>query len=280
MTPGAVILMRRGRDEVVGGALTWACVGRALVVVPGMASMAAAVEPISTDRPGQATSTDIVEPGALQMELGVQYQPARDQRTPDLSLPQLVLRWAPLTWLELRLGENTSVYTQRRTGAGTSTTSEITLATKARFVEQRDAVPTLGALLELDIPLGTSGVATNSVDPSLTFLAAWDLTTDWSLDANLGLSGPSQGIHDTTRVLQIDPILSLEWSASERLGLFVEWFSSVKVNDEPTQRSTDGGVTYLLSDNLQVDVAAGVGLNAAAPDYYVGAGFAWRWWLP
>jgi hypothetical protein len=253
---------------------------RVLAILLGVARVAAGVEPISTDRPGQATSTDIVPPKTLQMELGAQYQPSPDQRLPDVAFPLLVLRWAPLTWLELRFGSSASFYTHRNTGAGTATTSELTLATKARFVEQRGLLPTLGTLLELDVPVATSGVATSGTDPSLTILMAWDLAAAWSIDANLGLSGPSQGIHDVERVFQIDPVLSLEWAALDRVALFAEWYAPAKANGEPTQQSTDGGITYLVTDNLQIDAAAGVGLNAAAPDYYVGAGLAWRWWLP
>jgi len=253
------------------------------VLVLGIASSAAGVEPISTDRPGQGTSTDIVPQGAIQVELGIQYQPesaAGDRRTPDLSAPELTLRWAPLDWLELRFGENTAFYSSHTTGDDDASSSELELATKARFVEQHGAVPTFAALFELDIPIATSGGATNAVDPMLTLLAGWSLAADWSFDANLGLSGPSQGVENPARVFQLDPVLTLEWDALERVGLFIEWYSSAKTNGEPTQQSTDGGITYLVTDNLQIDFAAGAGLNAPAPDFYVGAGLAWRWWLP
>ena len=259
---------------------------RALVVVLGMASMAAAVDgedsvgPISTDRPGQATSTDIVPLGTLQAEGGAQYQPSTDNRTPDVSIPQLVLRWAPLTWLELRLGSNFSFFTDRITGSGAATTIDLTVATKMQLIEQRGAVPTVGTLVELDTPIASTGEATNDFDPSLTLLAAWDLTSAWSVDANVAFAGPSRGVNDVERVFQLNPIVSLSWSPTEPLGLFAEWYSLVKGDDEPTQQSADGGVTWVVTDDFQVDIAAGLGLNGAAPDFYVGAGFAWRWWLP
>jgi len=248
-----------------------------------MASSAPGVEPISTDRPGQSTSTDIVARGTLQIELGLQYQPesaAGDRRTPDLSAPQLVLRWAPLGWLELRFGQNTAFYSTRTTGAEEASSSELVFGTKAQLVEQRGAIPTVGGLFELNVPIATSGSATSGMNPTLTVLAAWGLASDWELDANLGVSVPSQGVDDPTRVVQLAPVLSLGWDATDRIGLFVEWYSSVKANDEPTQESTDGGITFLVTDDLQIDFAGGAGLNAPAPDFYVGAGLAWRWWLP
>ena len=38
----------------------------------------------------------------------------------------------------------------------------------------------------------------------------------------------------------------------------------------------DGGFTFLVNNNFQLDVRAGVGLNEAADDYFVGTGFAVR----
>jgi hypothetical protein len=37
-----------------------------------------------------------------------------------------------------------------------------------------------------------------------------------------------------------------------------------------------GGFTFLVNDDLQLDVSAGAGLNDAAPDFFVAAGVAWR----
>lgn len=38
----------------------------------------------------------------------------------------------------------------------------------------------------------------------------------------------------------------------------------------------DGGFTYLLRNNMQFDVRAGVGANAAAVDFFAGSGLCVR----
>ena len=38
----------------------------------------------------------------------------------------------------------------------------------------------------------------------------------------------------------------------------------------------EGGFTFLVNEDLQLDVSAGAGLNDAAPDFFVAAGVAWR----
>ena len=39
----------------------------------------------------------------------------------------------------------------------------------------------------------------------------------------------------------------------------------------------DGGFTYLVTNNFQLDIRVGVGLNKHADDYFTGAGFAVRY---
>ena len=39
----------------------------------------------------------------------------------------------------------------------------------------------------------------------------------------------------------------------------------------------DGGFTFLVRDNVQFDVAGGVGLSDGADDWFVGVGLSVRW---
>lgn len=59
------------------------------------------------------------------------------------------------------------------------------------------------------------------------------------------------------------------------MGTFVEYYGVIE-DGAPDQHSADAGVTYLLSDDVQLDFSAGFGLNDAAPDFFVAAGVAWR----
>ena len=38
----------------------------------------------------------------------------------------------------------------------------------------------------------------------------------------------------------------------------------------------NGGLTHLLTDNLQLDINGGVGINGRADDYFLGPGLAFR----
>ena len=50
---------------------------------------------------------------------------------------------------------------------------------------------------------------------------------------------------------------------------------------QPTQKdkaahNIDGGFTYLLRDNIMIDISGGIGLTNNAPNYYTAIGFSFR----
>jgi hypothetical protein len=46
----------------------------------------------------------------------------------------------------------------------------------------------------------------------------------------------------------------------------------------PTENYFNGGFTYLINDDLQWDIRAGVGLNSGADDFFAGSGISFRYW--
>jgi hypothetical protein len=65
---------------------------------------------------------------------------------------------------------------------------------------------------------------------------------------------------------------------TERLGAFVEFFGDIPTfsNSPGPANSFDGGFTYLLSNNVQLDASAGVGLSQAAEDWFASIGVSFR----
>ena len=70
---------------------------------------------------------------------------------------------------------------------------------------------------------------------------------------------------------------SLGIDLAPRWGAFVELFGDLPASDPvPATHSVDGGLTFLFSPRLQADLFGGVGLNDAAPDWFVGVGVSLR----
>jgi hypothetical protein len=71
----------------------------------------------------------------------------------------------------------------------------------------------------------------------------------------------------------------LGYKLTEKWGAYIEYFGFVPASDDgPNASFFDGGFTYLVTNDLQLDARAGVGVfNADSPDYFTGVGVSWRW---
>ena len=71
---------------------------------------------------------------------------------------------------------------------------------------------------------------------------------------------------------------TLNYTLSERLGAYTEWFALLPSGGTfaRPEHYFDGGFVLRATNNLQFDVRGGVGLNAAAADYFLGTGLVRR----
>jgi hypothetical protein len=64
---------------------------------------------------------------------------------------------------------------------------------------------------------------------------------------------------------------------SDVLGGFLEYYGYVQDSDYgPNTSYVNTGITFLATDDLQLDGRVGFGLNSIDPDYFVGAGISHR----
>lgn len=80
------------------------------------------------------------------------------------------------------------------------------------------------------------------------------------------------------RFHQFSGSLALGYKLTEKWGTYIEYFGFVPASkDGPNKSFFDGGFTYLVNDDLQLDARAGIGaFNGESPDYFVGIGMSWR----
>ena len=60
-----------------------------------------------------------------------------------------------------------------------------------------------------------------------------------------------------------------------KLGLFAELYGYLTQNRMPDHRA-DGGLTFMVRDNFQLDFSGGFGISEISPDYFASFGFSWR----
>jgi len=270
-----------------------------MVVLAGLAALLGAAtvtgqtpDPILTDRPDQTESAESVPAGFVQIELGWTF--ARTENATEAqenhSLPQMLLRMGLGHGLEARAGFSGFVFEERSapgvSGENTGGSGESTRVSGAGDAEiglklevARWAGGQVALLGGVSLPVGRDEFSSQRVDPSFRVLVAHPLGERLSLGYNVGLAWATESdmacCLDTG--IAAPYTLSLGVGLTDRLGAFVESFGAFGLSDGGgAVHSADGGFTFLLSRAFQVDVNAGVGLNEAAEDWFIGGGFAFR----
>ncbi len=241
-------------------------------------------EPLVTDRPDFTEASSTVGRGVAQLEFGYTYVYDNEggTRVRTHSLPEALLRYGILKdWLELRVALN---YAEEATttGALTSTLTgadDLYLGFKIGLTPQEDLLPEMALIPQMFVPTGSAPFNNGQVLPGVNWIYGWEIND------RIGTAGSSQINRRVDSVAgseyyEFAQSWTVAYSLTDRLGGYTEWFGlfpTAAVTELP-EHYFNGGFTYLVSDNIQLDVRAGVGLNNAADDYFVGLGASVRHW--
>lgn len=237
---------------------------------------------ISPDRPGFAQTSEVLGKGRVQLEASVQWDRQRDddlhERT--ISTPTL-LRIGVHPDLELRLetdGRDVIHDVDPATGERTTTVgyADTALGVKWRLHEQQGARPSLALLVEADLPSGSRPLRGRGVRPAVYLPAGWELENGWSVQVMPGLA--TENDERGARYRYGFLALTLGREIGERLQGFVELAAPQIARGEHggTQAAIDGGITYRLGKDCQLDASLVHGLNGRTPDLSVAVGVSVR----
>lgn len=252
---------------------------RALVIAAGTASAAHAqsvsAPTISTDRPGLLFGTSIVPPGLLQIESGdLTFQnskiPGGDNSL--VSTPTF-LRYGLSDSFEIQLGVSPyNLLTSRSFGRSQSVigTSDIQLGAKYALLQGGTSAPAITLVGFVTTPTGNSAFSGGRPAYNINAVVALQLDNDSNLstmisDTQVPISGGRYADSGTLAV-------SVSHSFSARLGFYVEAGYFPGFSYSANTALAGGGLTYLLTNRLQIDGSFDVGLNHASPNSLVGTG--------
>jgi hypothetical protein len=263
-------------------------------------------QPLSADRPGFGDSPTTVGCGVYQLELGYQYTFGHEHNTStiDHSYPQALLRVGMLAnWFEARVswsmeqetdkggllisppptGENPrplggpvgGQFTPSRTFVGSD---DMNVGFKIALTDQDGCRPQMGIVADMYVPTGSAAFTAGEVLPEIEWIYQWSLTKKLSITGNNFFSRELDG-ETNQPYLEFAQALTGNYQFTDPLGGYVEWNISTPdgADTDPTLQVFQGGFTLLCGKNLQLDAEAGVGLNRATPDYFVGCGVSTRW---
>ena len=214
-----------------------------------------------TDRPNQSDAPFTLNPGELQIESGLAYDnqasETNDNATENLYSWATIWRVGLVNRLELRLITQPGISQQNLNGetAGRRAgMADLQAGLKWNLIRRNKGSAVMALISQAVLPNGSRGFTNESFGVINKLVGSHQLTERHSLNYNLGHEYFGAGDGDLT--------YTLYWGVAldDRLTLMIENFGRYRELEE-WLISADGGLTYLLNNNLQLDYIFGFGIN-------------------
>jgi hypothetical protein len=230
-----------------------------------------------SDRPDFTEASSCVGLRRLQIEGGYTY--IRDNSADVLSsahsFPETLFRLGMFTeWCELRIAWNYGINLEQGNIVSNifDGGQDLYLGCKLALTEQDGWKPEMAIIPQMNVPTGSPDVTEGEVEPGFNWLYGWDVTERIAM----GASTQVNRTRDDAEVFYAEFAQSwtINYKLAEKLSGYTEWFAFFPAGSATAlpEYYFDGGFTYLVHPNLQLDIRAGVGLNDAADDFFGGSG--------
>lgn len=280
VTRNGVGLHRTGYRSHVGAVDVWRVSSLTTsfcgALLLGAASVCAAQTPapapdLVTDRPDFTESSEVVGHRIVQIESGLTFEQT-DQKTRQVTAPQLLVRVGVGAHFELRFAGDGVVSQSQQTPAGavrTTGRSDVEIGAKFKFLERTGFG--MAVIPFLSLPTASNGFSSNGYDPGFKLTAARDLPGGFGLSGNVNLADVTTS---ERRAWNREASVSLGRALGGPFGAYWETFGTV--DGRGCECTVNTGVTMALGTNGQLDVEIGRGVSGQAQDWFVGVGFAVR----
>jgi hypothetical protein len=242
-------------------------------VAPQMAH--AQDDALVTDRPDFTESTETVPRGRTQIEGGYTYTRTGGER--EHSVGEFLVRHGVGDNVELRF-EVPSYLRARGLAGRESGLQDGSLGFKVILRRGTDELglknPHISLIGAANLPIGAQRFRGSGFLPEAKLLIGANLTERVSLTSNLNYAARRE---DGDRYSEFAASLSLGVKLTERVGTYIETFGFLP-GGRPDSKYINGGFTYLVNNDLQLDARLGRGINNSGgePDYFVGVGVSQR----
>ncbi|MET0334725.1 MAG: transporter [Rhizobacter sp.] len=240
-----------------------------------------AADTIATDRPDFVESSDVVGRGRVQIETGFASERSKaDGATSRMAVTPTLLRLGFNDVLEVRVETDGAARTTVTDASGTQRergTSDASLGLKYHLQDGDDAGKAgLALLFHVDMDTGSGAYRGQGLRPSLRGVAEWELPNNFSVGVMPGVAFDKNdsGKRFAAGILAVT--VGKEWSPAWKT--FVE-LSGQQLTSKKNGGSVvtfDAGVTYLVTDSVQLDFSIARGLTADSPDFQWGVGLSVR----
>lgn len=224
--------------------------------------------PIQTDRPDQTECPFIVPKNFLQAENGFLIEKLKgDLQT--YAYPSILWKLGLNERFELRL--ITEVLSVKNMGNTSSGLAPVTIGFKSQICKEKGIIPTTAFIGHLTTSsVGTKNFRTTFAAPSFRFTMQHTLSKTFTLSYNLGAEWDGESA-ETIYLYTLTSGASI----TDKLGFYAELYGYAPEYNTADHRA-DGGFTYLVNNNILIDISAGFGISNSDLKNYVSLGFSYR----
>ncbi|MBN2280521.1 MAG: transporter [Candidatus Marinimicrobia bacterium] len=239
-------------------------------------SLLAQVPDMVTDRPDQTESSITVPNGWIQIETGTLKEkdsPQKRLEFTNIVYNTTLLRYGLFDKTEMRFGwEYLNEYILSGDMEADATgIAPLVVGFKTQISEENGWVPELAFLGHLTIPnVGKDEFQTDYLTPEFRFAGTKTLNENFTAAINLG--GEWVDAIPNTNIFYS---FVIGMGVNDKISAFAEIYGYVIKDFNPDHRF-DTGFTYLINNNFQIDLSAGIGINDKAPDYFISGGLSFR----
>jgi hypothetical protein len=240
---------------------------------------------INADRPGIADGSTVVGPKTFQLESGIQLEFRRsgDIREHTFFVPTL-LRFGINSKFEARIEGNT--YTRDTTIVSgnpvdrVSGFAPVSLGFKYQFYNSNtEHQLTLGTIVRVFPTWGSNEFRTQHTTGDIRLAADWQFAPrlKLSLNPNVGIARYED---DEGKLFTAGLIATtLNYLPTKKLNPFVDvGVQTPETTNGPTAAILDGGLAYVIGQNLQLDASVGTRVHGeTGPRPFLSFGVSWRW---
>lgn len=226
------------------------------------------------DRPDVTESAVTITPGHVQLEAGATR--VRTDAAIELALGELLGRMGLVRGIELRLGVPSYVIILDEGPHGFEDASVGAKFLVNDYHSERPNWPQTAVVVETTMPTGSDGLSESRMQPAALLAVEWPLGEKTGIGVNLG-GALVRHVEFEDRLQGLASIV-LGRDLGDHLGGFVELygFTSEGPGDD-AHVFFDGGITYALSAELQLDARVGIELGNGFEQRLAGMGVIWRY---
>jgi hypothetical protein len=238
---------------------------------------------LSTDRPDTTESPYTVDAGHFQVELSFVdfgWGDTDGVETRTTSVAPMLLKAGLTSRIDLAIGLDP--YTHARTDDGTAEATadgfgDVVVRLKANLWGNDGGRSAFAVMPYVKVPTASDELGNDEWEGGVILPLSVALSEEWTMGMMAEFDFLRDGADDSYVVDFVHSVTVGRPIVGE-LGGYIEYAGFYNLNaDEDYRGYFDAGVTYGLSENVQLDAGVRVGLTEAAEDFGVFSGIAWRY---